>query len=454
VRHFVRQQLGNSREIPAMPVRDSGSARVSERSVSQALRLYILTLVSLTAVAWSVVGVRGLILHEPYPRNSLFVTSDARFQDFTILTDRVAHLGESDVLSRTDFTTVYPYPIPSMYAFYFFVRLFPHPLAAYLAFAVLSFVIATCLFSWQVHRITSAKLPQIAAWLTLLLGFPLLFLLDRANIEAVVWVFVLLGIVAYARDHMAAAAVLLSIAASIKIYPALLFLLFLANHKYRAFAFAIATTVAISVLALAGVGPPFLQAISGSSKSAPYLTKYLFGLYDATRFDHSGLGFVKQVLYIYKYPDLSQLTQLIGRVMPVYSLLIPLGFLLLYWFRLRHLPILNQLMAYLILFILLPYISFEYTLIYLYLAWGAFLWFLIADVVTGRVTVGPKAIQTILFSCAVIFVPLSYLMVGHSFGFGGQVKTIFLVFILLTLLRVPMPSSLFGDLPSPGPLPQ
>ena len=58
----------------------------------------------------------------------------------------------------------------------------------------------------------------------------------------------------------------------------------------------------------------------------------------------------------------------------------------------------------------------------------------------------------ILFSCAVIFVPLNYLSygninsAGHIFGFAAQVKMIFLLLILLTVLRVPMPSSLFGDL--------
>ena len=56
----------------------------------------------------------------------------------------------------------------------------------------------------------------------------------------------------------------------------------------------------------------------------------------------------------------------------VYSLLIPLGAVLLYWFRLRHMPILNQFMAYMILCVLLPYVSGDYTLVHVYLVWGAF----------------------------------------------------------------------------------
>ena len=57
----------------------------------------------------------------------------------------------------------------------------------------------------------------------------------------------------------------------------------------------------------------------------------------------------------------------------------------------------------------------------------------------------------ILFSCAVIFVPLSYLVFditdsANSSAFGAQVKTVFLALILWTVVRTPMPSSLFGDL--------
>jgi hypothetical protein len=110
-------------------------------------------------------------------------------------------------------------------------------------------------------------------------------------------------------------------------------------------------------------------------------------------------------------------------------------------------PLLNQFMTYLLFFILLPQISYEYKLVYIYLVWGAFLLFLLSDVATRRIKIPAGAIDVIMFSCGVIFTPLSYLAVGN-FGFGGQIKTVFLLLILLTVLWVPMPSSLFGDLQS------
>ncbi len=103
----------------------------------------------------------------------------------------------------------------------------------------------------------------------------------------------------------------------------------------------------------------------------------------------------------------------------------------------------------------MPYVSGDYTLVHVYIAWAAFLLFLLDDVATGRVRIPANAIRRILFSCAVIFVPLSYIAItgstNRSFALGPQVKTIFLILILLTVCRVPMPSSLFGDLQLPDP---
>ena len=70
----------------------------------------------------------------------------------------------------------------------------------------------------------------------------------------------------------------------------------------------------------------------------------------------------------------------------IYSIVIPLAALLLYWFRLRRLPLLNQFIAYIVLCILLPYVSGEYTLVHMYTAWAAFLLFLklIMDLMNRR----------------------------------------------------------------------
>jgi hypothetical protein len=424
--------------------------------------------VVLTAVGWCVVGIRGSILHEPYPRNTLFFRPEIRYSDFLDLSERVPHWREPHVLSRTDIQTTYPYPdpypypAPTLYAFAFFVRLFHHPLRAYLIFVFLSFLLAASFLSLRVNRATHKKLPQIAIWSTLLLGFPLQFLIDRGNIEGVIWVLVLLGIVAYTRNRMLTSAMLWSLAASMKIFPGLLFVLFLARRKLGVFVVAIAATVALSLLALAGIGPTIHQAAVDSSISTAFLADNYIIPHDNAGFDHSLFQAAKHVIYAATWAHKGSNVPLVIRTRPanekalrIYNIVIPLAAVLLYWFRLRRLPLLNQFIAYIVLCVLLPYVSGEYTLVHLYIAGGAFLLFLLDDVATARVTIPARAIYLILFSCAVIFVPLSYLVIGGSanrtFAFGSQMKTIFLILILLTVLRVPMPSSLFGDLQLPAP---
>jgi Glycosyltransferase family 87 len=445
-------RLNRQQNLPLAGL-DVESRRLPEAEVSKGLRIYVVTLIVLTAIAWCVVGIRGHILHEPYPRNTLFCCTGDEFSDFTDLSDRVGHFGEPNMLSRTDFIVPYPYPAPSIYIFLFFVRLFPKPLLAYLIFAVLTFFIAACYLSLRVHRITPGKLPQVAVWATLLIGFPLAFLLNRANIEAVIWVLVLFGIVAYTRNRMLTSAILWSIAASMKIFPGLLFVLFLAKRRYGVFATAVAATVLLSVLALAGVGPTIRQAALDSSQNAPFLTENYILTRNLPQFDHSLFAAIKQAIYLHAHGFRTnnlppQTRPAFQTALRLYNLFILPGAGLLYWFRLRRMPLLNQFMACLILCVLVPQVSYEYKLVYLYLVWGAFLLFLLSDVATGRIKIPSTAIHVILFSCAVIFAPLSYLVVGDTFGFGGQIKTLFLALILLTALRVPMPSSLFGDLQS------
>ncbi len=426
--------------------------------------MYVIALVAFTAFAWCVAGVRGHILHEPYPRNTVFFLPEVRFSDFTDLSERVFHMSEPHVLSRTDIKAIhpfvgpYPYPAPSFYVFVFFVRLFPlHSLRAYLIFTVLSFLFATCFFSLRVSRSTHRKLPQVAIWSTLLLGFPLQFLIDRGNIEGVIWLLILMGLVAFTRNRMVISAIVWGLAASMKVFPGLLFVLILARRKFGTFAVGIAATVAFSLLALAGIGPTVHQAARESSRSAAFLKNSYIIPDDTAGFDHALFQAVKHVIYIAEAFDKHRTAPLIISTLPanrialrIYNIVIPLGALLLYWFRLRHLPLLNQFIAYVVLCVSLPYVSGDYTLVHMYIAWAAFLLFLVDDVATGRVRIPAKVIHALLLSCVVLFVPLSYLEIAYDanlhFRFGAQVKTIFLLIILLTVLRFPMPSSLFDDL--------
>ncbi len=121
-----------------------------ESRVRRCIRAYVLLLIALTLLAWSVSLVRTYILQEPYDRSTL-LAPEAPFTDFTHLGNRVDHLGEANLLVRPDLGEPYAYPPPSIYAYMIFVGPFRHhiymALSFYLLFALLAFTIPAWIFS-------------------------------------------------------------------------------------------------------------------------------------------------------------------------------------------------------------------------------------------------------------------------------------------------------------------
>jgi Glycosyltransferase family 87 len=419
--------------------------------VSRAILLYIIVLVGLSASAWSIALFRGHVLHEPFPRNSLLYVREVQFTDWTDCTRRIEHFGESNLLGRTDVGAGYGYPAPTVYLFLIFIRLFHNSLRAYLVAASATFMVSTLLFSAHVRRLARDRLPQIAIWLTLVLGFPALFLMDRGNIEVFLWLFVLLGIVAFVRDSQYTAALLFALAGSMKIYPLIFLLLFIPRRQYKALALGAFAVCAFSGLAIVGIGPNIRETLHAISHNASLVrVAYFFHLSPGEiRFDHSIFSDVRQLINLYlharynigpsNYPTFEASTR-------IYSIVTPLAFVILYVVRLRRLPLLNQFMGLTICSIVLPYISGEYTLVHVYLIWAAFLSFLLTDVKAGFSDLSSKRMNLMMSSFAVVIAPLSFLVLKTHSGFSGQIKSLVLVFLLAVILRTPMPSSLFGDL--------
>jgi hypothetical protein len=170
---------------------------------------------------------------------------------------------------------------------------------------------------------------------------------------------------------------------------------------------------------------------------------------DALRFDHSLFAIEKQTIYklfIYHNPQYI-CPPTFNRSITFYTILAPLAFAVLYLLRLRRMPLLNQYMALTILSVILPYVSYEYTLVHIYLVFAVFLLFLLFLLQDGDIASiacrGSKL--NIAMACfAIAFAPLAYL--GHEW-YQGQIKGLALVVLLAVTVLSPMPSTLFGDRP-------
>ncbi len=431
----------------------SPSTDISRRSEAQTtvfrlLMVYTTILLGLFVLNSALVLFARFVLHLHYPYNNVFFKPELRFTDWTNFTPRVAHHGESDMLARTDLGYPYPYPLTTLYLFLIPVRLTRHTLEAYRAGTICIFGVATFLLAFHVRRMTSSKLPQAAIWLTLLLGFPAWILYNRGNIEVFVWLLVLLGLVAYLRQWNIVAALLLSLAGSMKIYPTLFILLFLPRKHYTAFVLGLVAVAVFSVSAIADMGPSIRDTVQQMHVSANFLrdNNILPLNRDAIRFDHSIFALAKQIKYtigLIQRRDGMSVEPTFPGLLSIYSILAPLSFLLTYLLRLRKMPLLNQFLALSLLSILLPYVSYEYTLVQVYTMLGVVILYLLSDLASGAVALSQRRMTLLMASFAFIVAPVTLIVPVH---YPGQAKCAVMLTMLCIILATPMPSSLFGDL--------
>ena len=442
--------------------------------MNRCLWIYALLLVSLTTLAWGVYfGGGRAALQRP-----LFRSAD-RFRDLTNFTWKIAHLGDGASVMGSGYPT-FSYPAPATYVFAFWLRTFPHhPALAYLLFLVASIFFAMVVL-W---RITQAGRPvnyglRAAIVATGLLGFPLIFTADRANMEAVVTLVLGIGLALFASEKNYASAIFIGLSACIKPFPVIFLLLLVRKRRYREVATGIAVAAGTVLLVLTTLGPTPIEAYQGLRPGVQlYFNSYVVTLrsLDEHRFEHSIMDTLKSVasgwsdlkmvaekvpvrkpqadkssdqtlgasLESQATPDRTTYSKaaILGVIFALSLVLdaIGLGFVLI---RVFQLPVVNQMILLGVSATLFPFVASEYTLLYLYVPFGIFLIFLTRDVATGFVEFSRRRILGFLCLFALLFAPLSF-----TGRYLGSIQTVLLVVLLLAAARIPMPSSLFREMP-------
>lgn len=415
--------------------------------VTRALQIYMALLVGIFVIEWGAVAYHAFVLHAGYPTNTVFLEPVARFTDWTLVAPRVSHYGEPGMLTRADLGLHFPYPLPSLYFYLLFIRLFPHPTLAFLLFALSTFVTVTLTFWVYLYRRTRASnLALSAVWITLLLGFPAQFMLDRANIEVSLWLLIAAGLTSFVQRRNYLAAFFFAVAACMKLYPAIFFLLFIPRRQYKAASLGACLTAIFTLAAFAATGPSIPAAFHDMSGGAEYFHVLIMTAhYGILRFDHSVFGLEKQILFrwlLHTNPALWNSPVLTPKSLRVYSILAPLVFAAIYLFRLRRLPLLNQFCTLTLCALTLPYVSNDYTLIHLYLVFAVLLTYFIKEADSIDFGFWKLRLPFAMACFAIIFAPLA-MLAGHLYM--GQIRCLLLLALLGWFLKYPMPSSLFHD---------
>jgi len=150
-------------------------------------------------------------------------------------------------------------------------------------------------------------------------------------------------------------------------------------------------------------------------------------LYPQTAFDHSLFALIKVALHPLPPPAVMH------HLLDAYMAISVLGGLILFFVRIRKLPVCNQVLCLCVACILLPPTSFDYTLMHLYVPWA--LLALLAVQAKAFHKQFPGLIAA--FICfAILFVPETE-FIYHAHSYGGQIKALALLALFVIGLYYP-----------------
>jgi len=197
-----------------------------------------------------------------------------------------------------------------------------------------------------------------------LLGWPLYFAMQRGNIESLLWIGIAAGVYCVARGRYLAAAMLIGVFGSAKIYPLLFLALLLQRGRVRYLIMGLVAAAGTTLAALWCLEPDVLDAWARISTGVAQWT--VITTLDYPPFgigpDHSLLGLLRQCTQGAILHPAHALNLYLGTV----GLITTAVFLL----RVRGLPAANQTLYIACAAILLPPTSYDYTLVLMLIPWA------------------------------------------------------------------------------------
>ncbi len=408
----------------------AGKTAAAAVALPRPLRVFWILNVFLMATCAAIMATNRFLLHKAPPYTSpFFPQSD--WNDLLCFATRFQYFHRLDFFSEAlphGHRFMYPAPVALLYEGFYF----SHWHTVWIFFAVtgpLVLALGATLGRQMVRRGVHPWTTILFLSSALLISYPFWFEYLLGNMEICIFLIVAFGIIAFLRGHLVLSATLIGIAASMKAFPFVYLALFLSRRRYKAFAWGIATAVIANIVSLWLVCPSLPVAYRGirSGLATFQRVHMLMYLPYQTAFDHSIFGLIKAFghhFYGWTVP-----VSLLNGYLAVAA---ALG-LALYIFRIRFLPILNQILCLCIASILLPPTSYDYTLLHLYVPWGLMVLYAIDLAKAKRSLQGLYSV----FVCFAILMSaeseLIYKAPGNAnpHGYSGQLKAITLVVLLV-----------------------
>jgi hypothetical protein len=350
------------------------------------------------------------------------------FNDFFLFHEKFSHWGTPQFFRHEPWDGGYfMYPAPLAHVFHLLLRA-PHPRTLF-AFLMLVVIAILALAFLRILIREGLSFPASAAFVavTLILSYPLIFVLQRWNIEILLWLVSSIAVWSFFNGRTALASSFAGLAASLKFYPLIFLGLLLPRRKYAAFALGVAVFIFITLLSLYGIGPTIGQAAKWDNEQIAAFGKYFVGSVWALGYDHSFYGLFK-AFTLHWHPDYIVWAHR-------YTVSMAILCAALYFLRIWRLPFPNQILFLSILSVTLAPMSYDYTLLNLY---PAFAMLVVLSLRMERGAPRVPYLTTYMVLFALIFTPESY-VIFRAVRYGAQVRSICLVVMLLMALTSPIP---------------
>lgn len=389
----------------------------AEDQLPRPVRRFLSLLGGLTLLCAAVELVCSRVLHLEYPYTWPLMKRGNPFWDFALYKPQFVYFHSSRFFAFEGPGYFYPAPLATLH---WLLYQLPSSTHFFLGLLLTAWAVAAALLGrLLLRRGMARRTVLLLVGVTTVCSYPFFFEFEQANLEWILCVLAGAGVVAVLRGRGYTAAACFGVAGSMKYYPLLLVGLLISRRQYRQAAAAVAVCGISTLAGLWMLCPDLAASWHGTQLGLAGFRQLYVLAYEQVGFDHSLVGCIKALSLAVLPDELPPqiLSLLVGLYMPVAAF----AGVLLYFDVIRKLPVINQVICLTIATVLLPPVSYDYTLLHLYLPWALLL--LLAVESRGRNVPGLTAAMV---CCAIVFAPVTELIV-HGRSFGGQVKACALV---------------------------
>ena len=382
------------------------------------LRLYLAVICAVTALSFGCTWYFADIQHRTaFPYGHMLLPPGYNNEDFTCFSQRFQYFHQPAFYGS--FRVPFSYPPPLAVAYHIFFAAGANAARYFFLLMLACYLFACALLIREfVLRGWNAAHAFLFVAVCAALSYPFMVAFSLDEMELLVWAVLALGIYLFVQGYAWQAAILFGLAGSMKYFPLIYIALPLAQKKVRDALIVLITFGGSLVLSAWFLGPSLHVVSKGMQTQAQQFRVYYLDQFHPfeSGIDHSMFGLCKYILHARGHvawpPSL----------ISIYLTLVAVSGVILWFWRIRKMPILNQVTALSVASVLLPPLSHDYTLMHLYAPW-VMLVMLASSVRTKGIALG-------LFCFALLFTPESFLIHG-GVRFSGQFKCLVLFALLL-----------------------